>query len=144
MTDICTNRKARHEYHVIETKEAGIVLQGTEVKSCRQGGVSLEGSYATVRDGELWLISANIEEYSFGNRANHEPKRDRKLLLKKREIADFASQAEIKGYTIVPLRMYFSEGRVKVEIAVCKGKQAHDKRESLKKKDQQREIRDYR
>lgn len=141
--EICNNRKARYEYHVLDTVEAGIVLQGTEVKSCREGHVQLDGSYAVVRNGEVWLVGSNIEEYTFGNRLNHKPKRDRKLLLKKQEIQKFADQAEMKGFTLIPLKMYFSEGRAKVELAVCKGKQLHDKRESLKKKDQEREIRNY-
>lgn len=139
--NITTNRKALHEYFVQDIIEAGIVLQGTEVKAIRAKGASLESSYALVEDGEVWLIGCNIDEYSHGNIHNHNPKRKRKLLLKKREINGFLAKAKIKGNTLIPLKMYFKDGRIKVELAVCKGKQLHDKRESLKKKDGERDMR---
>lgn len=139
--NIATNRKALHDYFVEDTIEAGIMLQGTEVKAIRAKGASLDGSYALVEDGEAWLIGCNIDEYSHGNIHNHNPKRRRKLLLKKREISGFLAKAKIKGHTLVPLKMYFKDGRVKVELAVCKGKQLHDKRQSLKEKDAERDMR---
>ena len=137
---IAENRRARHDYHLLERYEAGIALTGTEVKSLRAGRADLARSFADVRDGEVWLIGAHIDEYAQGNNANHEPDRDRKLLLHRREIEKFAGKAEVKGFTLVPLRMYFKGGRAKVEIAIAKGKQAHDKRESVKKADAKREI----
>ncbi|MBN9117881.1 MAG: SsrA-binding protein SmpB [Planctomycetes bacterium] len=140
LVNICRNRRALHEYEVLDTVECGIVLVGTEVKSLREGHSSLEDAYARVDDGEVWLIGAEIPEYLYGNRLNHKPKRPRKLLLHKREIDKFAGKASERGLTLVPLRMYFKEGRAKVELAVAKGKQAHDKRESLKKADARREI----
>lgn len=139
--NITTNRKALYEYFVQDTIEAGIILQGTEVKAIRAKGASLESSYAIVEDGEVWLIGCNIDEYSHGNIHNHNPKRKRKLLLKKREIKGMLEKAKIKGNTLIPLKMYFKDGRVKVELAVCKGKQLHDKRDSLKKKDAERDMR---
>lgn len=139
-TNICRNRRALHDYDILDRIECGLVLVGTEVKSLRAGYGNLEDAYARVDDGEVWLIGAEIPEYEYGNRLNHKPKRPRKLLLHKREIAKFAGKASEKGLTLVPLRMYFKEGRAKVELAVAKGKQAHDKRESLKKADARREI----
>src|SRR5579884_3844191 len=138
---ICRNRRAFHEYEIMDTLECGIVLTGTEVKSLREGSASLEDAYAKIDDGEVWLIGSDIPEYSMGNRMNHKPKRPRKLLLHRREIARFAGKASQRGFTLVPLRMYFKNGRAKVELAVCKGKQLHDKRQDLKKKDAEREIR---
>jgi SsrA-binding protein len=138
--NICRNRRALHEYEVVDTVECGIVLVGTEVKSLRDGHANLEDAYARVDDGEVWLIGAEIPEYLYGNRLNHKPKRPRKLLLHRREIAKFAGKASERGLTLVPLRMYFKEGRAKVELAVAKGKQAHDKRESMKKADAKREM----
>jgi SsrA-binding protein len=138
--NICRNRRATHEYEIIDTVECGLVLVGTEVKSLRAGLANLEDSYARVDDGEVWLIGAEIPEYVFGNRLNHKPKRPRKLLLHRREIDRFAGKASEKGLTLVPLRMYFKEGKAKVELAVAKGKQTHDKRESLKKTDAKRQI----
>src|SRR5215207_5401451 len=140
LVNICRNRRAFHEYEVLDRIECGIVLVGTEVKSLRDGHANLEDSYGRVDDGEVWLIGAEIPEYLHGNRLNHKPKRPRKLLLHRREIAKFAGQASEKGLTLVPLRMYFKDGRAKVELAVAKGKQAHDKRESLKKADAKRDI----
>lgn len=137
---ICRNRRATHDYEIIETLECGLVLTGTEVKSLRDGHASLEDSYARLQDGELWLIGSEIPEYAMGNRMNHKPKRPRKLLLHRRELAKFAGKATQKGFTLVPLRLYFKEGRAKVEIAVARGKQMHDKREAQKKAEAQREI----
>lgn len=139
--NITTNRKAHFEYFVLDTIEAGIALQGTEVKAIRSKGASLDGSYAVVEGEELWLVDCHIEEYSHGNVYNHSPKRRRKLLLKKREIKKFAENAKIKGNALIPLSLYFKGGRVKVELAVCKGKQKHDKRDTIKKRDAEREMR---
>jgi SsrA-binding protein len=138
--NICRNRRALHEYEILDKVECGIVLVGTEVKSLRDGHANLEDAYGRVDDGEVWLIGAEIPEYLYGNRLNHKPKRPRKLLLHRREIDKFAGKASERGLTLVPLRMYFKEGRAKVELAVAKGKQAHDKRESLKKADAKREM----
>lgn len=138
--NICRNRRATHDYDVLDTAECGIVLVGTEVKSLRAGHANLEDAYARIDDGEVWLIGSEIPEYVFGNRMNHKPKRSRKLLMHRREIDRFAGRATEKGLTLVPLRMYFKEGIAKVELAVAKGKQTHDKRESLKKMDAKRQI----
>lgn len=138
--NVCRNRRALHEYEIHDSVECGIVLVGTEVKSLRAGHASLEDSYAKVDDGELFLIGAEIPEYAFGNRLNHKPKRERKLLLHRREIDKVLGKSSVKGFTLVPLRLYFRGGFAKVEVAVARGKQAHDKRESLKTKDAKREI----
>ncbi len=138
--NICRNRRALHEYEIHDRIECGVVLVGTEVNSLRDGHGNLEDAYARIDDGEVWLIGAEIPEYLFGNRLNHKPKRPRKLLLHRREIDKFAGKASQRGFTLVPLRMYFKDGMAKVEIAVARGKQAHDKRESLKKADAKREI----
>jgi SsrA-binding protein len=138
---ICRNRRAFHEYHVDERLECGIVLTGTEVKSLRDGQASLEDAYAKVQEDEVWLLGSDIPEYVMGNRMNHKPKRPRKLLLHRREIAKFAGKASERGFTLVPLRMYFKNGRAKVELAVARGKQLHDKRQDKKKAEAQREIR---
>jgi SsrA-binding protein len=138
--NICRNRRALHDYEVLDRVECGIVLVGTEVKSLRDGHGNLEDAYARIDDGEVWLIGAEIPEYLYGNRLNHKPKRPRKLLLHRREIAKFAGKASERGLTLVPLRMYFKEGRAKVELAIAKGKQTHDKRDSLKKADAKREM----
>lgn len=137
---IAQNRKARHNYEVLETLECGIVLVGSEVKSLRQGKLSLEEAYGRVEKSEVWLVGCNIQEYTFSNQQNHDPLRKRKLLIHKREISKFADQAFEKNLTLVPLKMYFNRGRVKVLLGICRGKQTHDKRQSLKKKDSQREI----
>lgn len=139
--DICRNRRASFEYEILDRLECGLVLTGTEVKSLRAGQSSLEDAYAKIESDEVWLIGSDIPEYAMGNRMNHKPKRPRKLLLHRREIARFAGKASQKGLTMVPLRLYFKNGRAKVELAVCKGKQMHDKRQDLKKKDADREIR---
>ena len=138
---ICRNKRAFHEYEISDKLECGIVLTGTEVKSLREGACNLEDAYAKIEDGEVWLIGSDIPEYSMGNRLNHKPKRKRKLLLHRREIGKFAGKASQRGFTLVPLRMYFKNGRAKVELGVAKGKQTHDKREDLKKADATREIR---
>jgi SsrA-binding protein len=138
---ICRNRRAFHEYNIEDTLECGIVLTGTEVKSLREGAGGLEDAYAKIDDGEVWLIGSDIPEYSMGNRMNHKPKRPRKLLLHRREIAKFAGKASQRGFTLVPLKLYFKNGRAKVELAVARGKQVHDKRQAAKKADAQKEIR---
>src|SRR5581483_2238317 len=140
LVHVCRNRRAAHEYEIHDTIECGVVLLGTEVKSLRDGHASLEDAYAKVEDGELWLLGCEIPEYAMGNVMNHKPKRPRKLLLHRREIARFAGKASQKGFTLVPLRLYFKNGLAKIELAVAKGKQTHDKRETLKKKDAEREI----
>lgn len=138
---IAENRKARHEYHVLDSLECGIVLVGSEVKSLRKGTVALAEAYGKVRDGEVWLIGCDIPEYVEANRFNHKPKRDRKLLLHRREIARFAMRAYEKGLTLVPLRMYFKEGKAKVLMGLCKGKQEFDKRDAKKKAEAARGLR---
>jgi SsrA-binding protein len=138
--NICRNRRATHDYEIHDKIECGIALVGTEVKSLRDGFGNLEDAFARIEDGEVWLHGAEIPEYLFGNRMNHKPKRPRKLLLHRREIEKFAGKAEVKGFTLVPLRMYFKGGKAKVEIAVAKGKQAFDKRDSVKKADAKRDI----
>ncbi len=138
---ICRNRRAFHEYIIDDTLECGIVLTGTEVKSLRERSCSLEDAYAKLEDGEVWLIGSDIPEYSMGNRMNHKPKRPRKLLMHRREIAKFAGKASQRGFTLVPLKMYFKKGRAKVELAVARGKQLYDKRQAAKKADAQKEIR---
>lgn len=138
---ICRNKRAFHEYNIFERLECGIALTGTEVKSLRDGSSSLEDAYAKLEDGEVWLIGSDIPEYAMGNRMNHKPKRPRKLLLHRREIGKFAGKASERGFTLVPLRMYFKHGLAKVELGVARGKQVHDKREAKKKADAQREIR---
>jgi SsrA-binding protein len=137
---IADNRKARHNYLVLDTLECGIVLVGSEVKSLRVGGLSLDEAYGRVDKGELWLVNANIAEYTFSHALNHEPKRRRKLLMHRREMRKFADKAFEKGLTLVPLKMYFKEGRAKVLMGVCRGKQKHDKRESIKQRDTKREL----
>ena len=138
---ICRNRRAFHEYNVSDRIECGIVLTGTEVKSLRERSGSLEEAYAKVEDGEVWLINSDIPEYSMAHRLNHKPKRPRKLLLHRREIGKFAGKASERGYTLIPLRMYFRNGRAKLELAVARGKQLHDKRQALKRAEAQRDIR---
>jgi SsrA-binding protein len=138
--NITTNRKAYFEYFILDKIEAGIVLQGTEVKSIRSRCVSLDGSYVAFEDGELWLVDCYINEYSHGNIYNHTTKRPRKLLLKKREIKNFSENLKIKGNSILPLSLYFKNGFVKVELGICKGKKKYDKRETIKKKDAERDM----
>jgi len=137
---IADNRKARHEYHVEETFEAGIVLTGTEVKALREGRASIHESYASPEDGAIYLINAHIPEYAPAQRFNHEPRRRRKLLLKQREINKLTGSVQREGRTIVPLRMYFnSRGLAKLEIALATGKKLHDKRQTAKDRDWQRQ-----
>jgi SsrA-binding protein len=137
---IAQNRKASHNFLVIDTLECGIVLVGSEVKSLRKGHISLEEAYARMKDGEVWLVGCDIPEYTEANQFNHQPKRPRKLLMHRREIKRFAGLAFQKGLTLVPLKMYFKEGRAKVLLGLCKGKQKHDKREAMKKAEVQREM----
>ena len=137
---VADNRRVRFDYHVEEVFEAGLALHGTEVKALRAGQASIKESYAEVRDGQVWLVNANIPEYSHGNRLNHEPKRPRKLLLHEREIEKLFGAVERKGMTLVPLSIYFNaQGRAKVELALARGRKAHDKREHEKEKDWKRE-----
>ena len=138
--DFAENRKARHDYTVLETIECGIVLTGTEVKSVRHGEVSLSGSYGAVLKGELWLVGADIAAYKFGNRFNHEPKSMRKLLVHAKEVRDLQLKTEAKGLTLIPLKVFLKNGRVKVDLGVCRGKQLHDKRDALKKKAMRRDL----
>lgn len=139
---LAENRKARHDYTVLDTIECGIVLSGTEVKSCRRGAVSLAGSYAAVLKGELWLVAADIAQYEFGNRFNHDSKRDRKLLVHSKEVRELKMKTEAKGLTLVPLKLYIKRGRIKISLGVCRGKTHGDKRESLKAKEVRRELRE--
>ena len=134
------NRKARHDYTVLETIECGIVLTGTEVKSVRHGEVSLSGRYGAVLKGELWLVGADIAAYKFGNRFNHEPKSMRKLLVHAKEVRELQLKTEAKGLTLIPLRVFLKNGRIKVDLGVCRGKQLHDKRDALKKKALRRDL----
>ena len=136
----CENRKARHDYTVLENLECGIELSGTEVKSVRRGGVSLAGSYGAVLKGELWLVGADISAYEFGNRFNHDPKRNRKLLVHAKEVLELKMKTEAKGLTLVPLKLLLKHGRVKVELGVCRGKALHDKRDSLREKSIRRDL----
>lgn len=137
---ITDNRRSRHDYELLERFEAGLVLTGTEVKSLREGRASLGQAFADVRDGEVWLVNAEIATYEQGNIANHEPMRDRKLLLHRGEIASLYGKVREKGLTLVPTRMYWKDGRAKVEIALARGKQTIDKRRDLAKRDAQRQI----
>ncbi len=137
---LAENRKARHDYTVLETIECGIQLTGTEVKSVRRGGVSLSGAYGAVLGNELWLVGADIAAYEFGNRFNHNPKRNRKLLVHAKEIRELRMKTEAKGLTLVPLKLFLKHGRVKVDLGVCRGKALHDKRDSLKKKALRRDL----
>lgn len=138
---VTENRKARHNYEVLDSVECGIALHGSEVKSLRNGKCSIEEAYARLRDGEMWLVGCEIEEYRQASIWNHATKRVRKLLLHRRELARFAGRAKERGLTLVPLRVYFTDrGVAKCVIALCKGKKTHDKRETLKKADATREI----
>jgi SsrA-binding protein len=137
---VARNRRARFEYDLIESVEAGIVLTGTEVKSLRNGKASLEESYAGIDRGEVWLYGCDIPEYLQANRMNHKPKRPRKLLLHRREIAGLIAKASEKGLTLVPLKLYFKDGMAKVEVCVARGRKSYDKREAIKKQDARRDI----
>jgi SsrA-binding protein len=140
MADILTNSKARRDYHILETFEAGIVLHGTEVKALRAGKGQITDAFARVENDEAWLYNAHIDEYSHGNLQNHQPKAPRKLLLHKSEIRKLLGLAAVKGNALVPLSFFWKNGRVKVSIAVAKGKQQFDKREDLKQRDADREM----
>ena len=137
---IATNRRARHEYHILETWEAGLVLQGTEVKALREGRANLGDAYGEIRDGEVWLVKMHIGPYEQGNRENHEPFRRRKLLLNRREIRKIRPRLEEQGLTLVPLRIYFKRGLAKLEIGLGRGKKMHDKRDAKAKQDAERRM----
>jgi SsrA-binding protein len=138
---VAENRKARYEYFIDEVVEAGIALAGTEVKALRQGEGSIAESYAELKDGQLWLVNANIPEFSHGNRHNHEPKRPRKLLMHAKQISKFNGAVTRQGMTVIPLMIYFNDrGRAKVELALAKGKKLHDKRETEKARDWKRDA----
>ena len=138
---VCRNRKAHFLYHLLEEFEAGLVLSGTEVKSLRQGKASLQESYGEFREGELYLVGCHVNEYAEGNRYNHDPLRDRKLLMSRKQILRLRSKVEEKGLTLVPLSIYFRGGWAKVKLALARGKKTFDKREDIKKKDADREAR---
>lgn len=138
---VTTNRKARHEYEILDTYEAGIVLTGTEVKSLRQGNANLSDSYAVVKNGELWLLGMHISPYDHGNYANVDPLRSRKLLLHRKELLKIAGKTASKGLTLVPLRVYFTHNIAKILLGVARGKKEYDKREDIKKRDAERNIR---
>jgi SsrA-binding protein len=137
---IATNRRARHEYEILETLEAGLVLRGTEVKALRAGLVNFKDSYATVRNGEVWFLGCHISPYSHGTDANHDPERDRKLLLHDREIKRLTGKIAERGLTLVPLKLYFKKGRAKLEIGLARGKKLHDKRSALREREVRREM----
>jgi len=137
---IVDNRRARHDYELLERVEAGIVLTGTEVKSLREGRVTIAHAYADIRDGEAWLVGASIEEYAQGSVGAHRPERDRKLLLHRREIDSLLGKVREKGLTLVPTRMYFKDGRVKVELAVGRGREKVDKRRVIAERDAARQM----
>jgi SsrA-binding protein len=137
---IVDNRRARHDYQLLDRFEAGMVLSGTEVKSLRQGRATLGQAYAEVRDGELWLVGSHISVYDQGNRANHDPDRDRKLLLHRKEIDSLYGKVRERGLTLVPTRLYWKDGRAKVELALARGKEGIDKRRDLAARDAKRQI----
>jgi SsrA-binding protein len=142
MTDatVALNRRARHEFSIEETIEAGLVLTGTEIKSIRDKQISIAEAYARIEKGEAWLIGAHIAPWKGGNRLNHEPRRDRKLLLHRTEIDRLLGRTKAKGLTLVPLRIYFSRGRAKVELGLARGKQLHDRRRDIAERDHRREV----
>ncbi len=137
---VARNRKARHQYHIHETTEAGIALQGTEVKSLREGKVNLKDSFASIEKGEVYLHECHISPYQSGSYANHNPTRSRKLLLHKREIVRLFGKVQAKGFTLVPLSIYFTRGKAKVNLALASGKKQYDKREDIKRRDLEREM----
>ena len=137
---IATNRRARHDYEILETIEAGMVLRGTEVKSLRTSQVTFKDAYATVKGSEVWLLGCHINSYSHGTDANHDPERDRKLLLHRREINKLTGKIAERGLTLVPLRLYFKEGRVKIELGLARGRKLHDKRSALREREVKREM----
>ncbi len=141
---VVTNRKALHDYFILERFETGIVLKGTEVKSLRQGSANLQDGYAMVRNGEIWLIGLHISPFEKGNINNHDPKRERKLLMHRKEIRKLIGKTSDKGTTLVPLRVYFKNNIVKLELGLARGKQVHDKREAIAKREMERQLRrDY-
>jgi SsrA-binding protein len=137
---VAANRKAMHDYTIEDAYEAGVVLTGTEIKSVRAGRVNLRDGYVQIKEGEAWLLNVHISPYDFGNRENHEPKRERKLLLHRQEIRRLQSKVNERGWTIVPLRVYLKEGRAKVEIALARGKRLYDKRDAVAERDMDREL----
>lgn len=147
IVEILRNKKARFEYEIVDTYEAGIVLKGTEVKSIRQKKVNIQESYAKIKNGEAFIVGMNISLYTMGNFFNHDPLRERKLLLHKQELKRLTGKLNEKGFTLIPLRMYFKNGRVKLELGLARGKNLHDKRRTIQdrdmKRDMQREIKKY-
>jgi SsrA-binding protein len=137
---IAENRKARHDYHLLERYEAGLVLTGTEVKSLREGRATLRQAYADVRDGELWLVGAHIASYDKGSTGQHDPERDRKLLLHRRQIDSLVGKVQERGLTLVPTRLYFKDSRAKVELALARGKEARDKRRDIARREADRQM----
>ena len=137
---ICDNRKARHNYFLEDRFEAGVVLRGTEVKSLRDGKANIQDSYALLKGGELWLLNAHIAAYAMGNRANHEPLRTRKLLLHAAELKKLYGRMETKGYSLIPVKLYFKKGLAKLELALAKGKKAHDKRAATKEREAKKQM----
>jgi SsrA-binding protein len=137
---ITENRKARHEYHLLERYEAGLVLTGSEVKSLREGRAQLQRAFADIRDSELWLVGAHISTYDQAGIENHDPDRDRKLLLHRREIDSLRGKVQERGFTLIPTRLYFKNGRAKVELALAKGKDVRDRRREISKRDADRQI----
>lgn len=137
---VATNRRARHDYHIDETLEAGLVLTGTEIKSVRAGRISLQESYVAIDGGEAWLEGAHVAEYEHAGYAGHDPLRRRKLLLHKKEIRELAQRVRLKGATLVPLRVYLKNGRAKLEVALARGKKLHDKRQAIRDRDTRREV----
>ncbi len=138
--DFAVNRRAWHDYAVLDKIECGIELRGTEVKVVRHGEASLSGAYGAVLGGQLYVVGMNIPVYAFGNRFNHKPQTNRRLLVHRKQIEDLRLKTEAKGLTLIPLRLYLSKGRVKLELGVCRGKQLHDKRDALKKKALKRDV----
>lgn len=137
---LATNRRARHDYHILETYECGVVLVGTEIKSLREGKVSIADAFATVDDGEVWLRNLHIPEYSLGSWTNHSPKRTRKLLLHRREIDSLMGKVRDGNRTLIPMQLYLKDGRVKLELGLAQGKQDYDKRQDIKRRTEEREI----
>jgi SsrA-binding protein len=137
---IATNRKARHEYHIEETLEAGLILTGTEIKSIRAGHISIQEAYITAKGNEMWVLNMHISPYDPGHREQHDPLRPRKLLMHRREIENWSEDIQRKGYTVIPMRLYLKRGRAKIEIALAKGKKLYDKRQDIAAKDAKRRI----
>ncbi|OQC42234.1 MAG: SsrA-binding protein [Acidobacteria bacterium ADurb.Bin051] len=139
---LAINRRARHDYELLETLEAGLVLTGTEVKACRLGRVQLRDAFVELRDGEAWLVGVHVSPYSHGNRENHLPDRPRKLLLHRREIDRLLGRVQVKGLTVIPLSLYLRGNRIKVELAVAQGRKSHDKREAERRREAEAEARE--